>query len=68
MGKEIHLSATAAVRRTLKGDTLSLSLQTNGVPLFQGLNLIRLPYRQNGARAERILSLLHLLALHVKTT
>lgn len=38
MGKEIHLSATAAVRRTLKGDTLSLSLQTNGVPLFQGLN------------------------------
>lgn len=38
MGKEIHLSATAAVRRTLKGDTLSLSLKTNGVPLFQGLN------------------------------
>ena len=38
MGKEIHLSATAPVRRTLKGDTLSLSLQTNGVPLFQGLN------------------------------
>lgn len=38
MGKEIHLSATAAVRRILKGDTLSLSLQTNGVPLFQGLN------------------------------
>lgn len=38
MGREIHLSATAAVRRTLKGDTLSLSLQTNGVPLFQGLN------------------------------
>lgn len=38
MGKEIHLSATAAVRRTLNGDTLSLSLQTNGVPLFQGLN------------------------------
>lgn len=38
MGKEIHLSATAAVRRTLKGDTLSISLQTNGVPLFQGLN------------------------------
>ena len=38
MGKEIHLSATAAVRRTLKGDTLSLSLRTNGVPLFQGLN------------------------------
>ena len=38
MGKEIHLSATAAVRRTVKGDTLSLSLQTNGVPLFQGLN------------------------------
>ena len=38
MGKEIHLSATAAVKRTLKGDTLSLSLQTNGVPLFQGLN------------------------------
>ena len=38
MGKEIHLPATAAVRRTLKGDTLSLSLQTNGVPLFQGLN------------------------------
>lgn len=38
MGKEIHLSAAAAVRRTLKGDTLSLSLQTNGVPLFQGLN------------------------------
>ena len=38
MGKEIHLSATAAVRRTLKGDTLSLILQTNGVPLFQGLN------------------------------
>lgn len=38
MGKKIHLSATAAVRRTLKGDTLSLSLQTNGIPLFQGLN------------------------------
>lgn len=38
MSKEIHLSATAAVRRTMKGDTLSLSLQTNGVPLFQGLN------------------------------
>ena len=38
MGKEIHLSATAPVRRTLKGDTLSLSLKTNGVPLFQGLN------------------------------
>lgn len=38
MSKEIHLSATAGVRRTLKGDTLSLSLQTNGVPLFQGLN------------------------------
>lgn len=38
MGKEIHLSATAAVRRTFKGDTLSLILQTNGVPLFQGLN------------------------------
>ena len=38
MGKQIHLSATAAVRRTVKGDTLSLSLQTNGVPLFQGLN------------------------------
>ena len=38
MGKEIHLSATAAVRRTPKGDTLSINLQTNGVPLFQGLN------------------------------
>lgn len=38
MGKEIHLSATAAVRRLPKGDTLSLSLKTNGVPLFQGLN------------------------------
>lgn len=38
MGKEIHLSVTAPVRRTLQGDTLSLSLQTNGVPLFQGLN------------------------------
>ena len=38
MGKEIHLSATAAVRRTLRGDTLSLSLITNGKPLFQGLN------------------------------
>lgn len=38
MGKEIHLSAVAAVRRTPKGDTLSISLQTNGVPLFQGLN------------------------------
>ena len=29
MGKEIHLSATAAVRRTPKGDTLSINLQTN---------------------------------------
>jgi hypothetical protein len=38
MGKEIHLSAVAAVRRTPKGDTLSINLQTNGVPLFQGLN------------------------------
>ena len=38
MGKQIHLSATAAVRRTVKGDTLSLSLITNGKPLFQGLN------------------------------
>lgn len=38
MGKEIHLSAVAAVRRTQKGDTLSINLQTNGVPLFQGLN------------------------------
>lgn len=38
MSKEIHLSATAAVRRTPAGDTLSLSLLTNGAPLFQGLN------------------------------
>ena len=38
MSKTIHLSATAAVRRTMAGDTLSLSLLTNGVPLFQGLN------------------------------
>ncbi len=38
MSKTVHISATAAVRRTLKGDTLSLALKTNGVPLFQGLN------------------------------
>ena len=37
MPRELHLSAVAQVRRTAKGDTISLSLITNGVPLFQGL-------------------------------
>lgn len=33
----VHVSASQAVRRIVKGDTLSLYFTTNGTPLFQGL-------------------------------
>lgn len=36
--QEVNLSASQAVRRIVKGDTLSLYFETNGVPLFQGFD------------------------------
>ncbi len=35
---QVNLSASQAVRRIVKGDTLSLYFETNGIPLFQGLD------------------------------